>query len=137
MNKLHNQITVDISKIRLFSDTYLLVLLDLALMNDPLERITRVLTTVSIDFPQHLLEIFVRKSITRAKDSGIEFEELADCLIKGLGDRLKDVNLVEDITKVYGFRAGERWQKIMKGSNNPNNSDDCEISMKKDVKIGL
>jgi hypothetical protein len=123
IEKLATKINRDIQRIQLFSETYLLILLDLALINDARERLTRVLKAVSTDFPQPILEIYVKQSVSRAKETNIEFEAFADCLIQGLGDRAKELNLTGEIAKVYGFKAGERWEAIMKGSNNPKASD--------------
>lgn len=120
VQKLGMQINEELRKMRVFSDAYLLILLDIAMMKDPRQRLTKVLSTVSADFPQPILEIYVKRSVSRAKESKIEFEDLADCLIKGLGDKAKELKLVDEITTVYGFKAGERWKNIVERSNNPN-----------------
>jgi hypothetical protein len=119
VQELRTQINEEIRKIQMFSDAYLLILLDLALMNDPCERLTKVLSAVSTDFPQPILEIYVKRSVSRAKEAKIEFEDFADCLTKGLGDRVRELRLVDEITRVYGIRAGERWKNIIESSNNP------------------
>mgnify|MGYP001025374829 CR=1 FL=1 len=121
LRKLYVQINNEIEKIRTFSEAYLLVLLDLAMTNEPRERLIKVLSTVSVDFPQPILEIYVKRSVHRAKESKIEFEDFADCLIKGLGDKAKELRLVEEIAKVYGFRSGERWKEIVEGSGSSAN----------------
>lgn len=127
IQKLHMQTNDQIRKLQLFSDAYLLILLDLALMNNPGQRFTQVLSAVSTDFPQPFLEIYVKKSVSKAKESKIEFEDFANCLIKGLGDRVKELRLVDEITRVYGFKAGERWKKLIENSNNPKTPDrKCE-----------
>ena len=123
LQKFHMQIDDEIIKIRTFSEAYLLILLDLAMTSDPCERLTRVLSAVSADFPQPILEIYVKRSVSRAKESKIEFEDFADCLIKGLGDKVKELRLIDEITRVYGFNAGERWKNIVENPNNPKNSD--------------
>ena len=129
IQKLHTEITEQMRKVQLFSDAYLLILLDLALMNDPVERLTRVLGAVSTDFPLPILEIYVKKSVSRAKESKIKFEDFADCLIKGLGDKVKELRLVDEITRVYGFKAGERWKNTVEDSGNSKISDcKCEAS---------
>ena len=123
LRKFRVQLNEDLRKTQIFADAYLLILLDLALMDDSRQRITRVLSAVSHDFPQPILEIFVKKSVSRAKESKIDFEDFADCLIKGLGDRVKELRLVDEIARVYGFKAGERWKNIVESSNSPKNSD--------------
>ena len=110
LQKFRVQLNEDIRTTQIFADPYLLILLDLALMDDPRQRITRVLSAVSNEFPQQILEIFVKKSLSRAKESKIDFEDFADCLIKGLGDKVKELRLVDEIARVYGFKAGERWR---------------------------
>lgn len=135
LRKLHIQVNNEIEKIRTFSETYLLVLLDLAMTNEPSERLTKVLNTVSADFPLPILEIYVKRSVCRAKESKIKFEEFADCLIKGLGDKVKELRLVDEIVKVYGFRAGERWKGIVESSGNSENprnpkNSDCKCRAK-------
>ncbi len=121
LQKFRVQLNEDIRKTQIFADAYLLILLDLALMDDPRQRITRVLSAVSNAFPQQILEIFVKKSVSGAKESKIDFEDFADCLIKGLGDKVKELRLVDKIVRVYGFKAGERWKNIVESSNNPKN----------------
>ena len=116
IQKLQMQINEEIRKIRDFSESYIMILLDLALMSDPLQRLTRVLSVVSNAFPQPILEIYVRRSVARARKSKIEFEDFADCLVKGLGKKVNELRIIDEITRVYGFRAGERWQKIIEGS---------------------
>jgi hypothetical protein len=131
VQELRTQISEEMRKIQIFSDAYLLILLDLALMNDPCERLTRVLSAVSTDFPQPILEIYVKRSVSRAKESKIEFEDFADCLTKGLGERIKELRLVDEITRIYGIRAGERWKNIIEGSDNPKKTDcSCKVSPK-------
>jgi hypothetical protein len=131
VQKLRIQINEEIRKIQIFSDAYLLILLDLALMKDPCERLTKVLSAVSTDFPQPILEIYVKRSVSRAKESKIEFEDFADSLTKGLGDRVKELRLVDEITRVYGIKAGERWKNIIESSNKPKNPDcTCKASSK-------
>ena len=121
LQRFRAQLNEDLRKTQIFADAYLLILLDLALIDDPRKRITRVLSAVSHDFPQPILEIFVKKSVSKAKESKIDFEDFADCLIKGLGDRLKEIELVDEIVRVYGFREGERWKNIVRSSNSSNN----------------
>ena len=121
LQKLHAKINDDIEKIRSFSEAYLLILFDLAMTSDPRERLTRVLNAVSADFPHPILEIYVKRSVSRAKKSKIKFEDFADCLIKGLGDKVKEIRLTDEITRVYGFEAGERWKNIVESSNNSKN----------------
>lgn len=129
VQKLRMQIYDEIRKMQIFSDAYLLILLDLAVTNDPHARLTRVLSAVSTAFPQPILKIYVKRSVSRAKESKIEFEDFADCLIKGLGDKAKELELVDEVTKVYGFKAGERWKKIIESSNNPKNPNcTCKAS---------
>jgi hypothetical protein len=131
VQKLRMEINEQMQKMQIFSEAYLLILLDLALMNDPCERLTRVLSAVSIDFPQPILEIYVKRSVSRAKEAKVEFEDFADCLTKGLGDRVKELRLADEITRVYGIRAGERWKNIIEGSNNPKKPDcACKASSK-------
>jgi hypothetical protein len=123
VQKAFAQISEQIQRIQIFSEAYLLILLDLSLINDPCERLKRVLSAVSTDFPQPLLQIYVRRSVLGAKESEIEFEDYADCLVKGLGDRVKELTLTDEINRVYGSKAGERWRKIMERSGNPKNTD--------------
>ncbi len=124
------QISDQIRRIQTFSEAYLLMLLDLSLISDPCERLKRVLSAVSTDFPQPLLQIYVRKSVVRAKESEIEFEDYADCLVKGLGDRVKELTLRDEINRVYGSKAGERWKKIVGSSDNPKTDCACKASTK-------
>ena len=135
LRKFHAQVNNEIEKMRTYSETYLLVLLDLAMTNEPRERLTKVLNTVSKDFPLQILEIYVKRSVRRAKESKIKFEDFADCLIKGLGDKVKELRLIDEIVQVYGFRAGERWKEIMESSGNPKNphnpkNPDCKCRAK-------
>jgi len=123
LRKFRVHLNEDLRKTQIFADAYLLILLDLALMDDPRQRITRVLSAVSNGFPQPILEIFVKKSISKAKESKIDFEDFADCLIKGLGDKVKELRLVDKIVRVYGFKAGERWKNIVESPDNPKNPD--------------
>jgi hypothetical protein len=130
IQKALTQVSDQIRRIQLFSEAYLLILLDLSLINDPCERLKRVLSAVSTDFPQPLLQIYVRKSVLRAKKSEIDFEEYADCLVKGLGDRVKELTLTDEINRVYGSKAGERWKKIVGSSDNPKTDCACKASTK-------
>ena len=130
IKKLRTKISDDFRRMQMFSEAYLLILLDLAMTNDPCERLSSVLNAVSTDFPQPLLEIYVKRSVSKAKKSKMEFEDFADSLIKGLGDRANELRLVDEITKVYGFKAGERWKKLIESSsNNPKNPNcTCKAS---------
>lgn len=131
LQKVRREISEEIRKLRTFSETYLLMLLDLSMINDTHERFTRVLSAVSADFPQVILEIYVKRAVHRAKASKMEFEDFADCLIKGLGDKVKELSLSDEVTRVYGFKAGERWKKLVETSNNPTISDcKCKTSSK-------
>jgi len=135
LRKFHIQIIDEVEKIRTFSEAYLLVLLDLAMTSEPNERLIKVLNTVSANFPLQILEIYVKKSVSKAKESNIPFEDFADCLIKGLGGKAKELSLVDELVQTYGFRAGERWKEIVESSGNPENprnrkKPDCKCSTK-------
>jgi len=132
LQKVYTQFNDEMRRIQIFSEAYLLILLEIAMINDPRQRLIRVLKAVSTDFPQPLLEIYVKKSVSRAKESKIEFEDFANCLIKGLGDRVKELRLVDEIAKIYGFQAGERWKNIASGSGNPKVSG-CKALFKSDT----
>jgi len=120
------QVGEQVRRIQIFSDAYLLILLDLSLFNDPCARLKRVLNAVSTDFPQPLLQIYVRRSVLTAKASEIEFEDYADCLVKGLGDRVKELTLTDEIRRIYGSKAGERWKKLVESSSNPKTDCACK-----------
>ena len=126
IEKAVTQVSDQIRRLQLFSEAYLLILLDLSLINDPCKRLKRVLSAVSTDFPQPLLQIYVRKSVSTAKESDIEFEDFADCLIRGLDDRVKELTLIDEISRIYGSKAGEKWKKLVESSSNPKTDCACK-----------
>jgi hypothetical protein len=128
IQKALTQVEDQVRRIQLFSEAYLLMLLDLSLINEPCERFKRVLNAVTMDFPQPLLQIYVRRSVLRAKESDIEFEDFADCLTKGLGDRVKELALTDEISRVYGSKAGQMWRKTVENSGNPKTDCECKAS---------
>ena len=113
-----DRLSTDVYNLREFAESFLLLLLDIAIKNDPVERLISVFLAATF-FPQPILERYVENAVKRAYLSSLPFEKLSDALLKGLEEKVKQTVSVELIAKTYGMGAAKVWREIL-GESSPN-----------------
>jgi hypothetical protein len=102
----------DISELRQFGESLLLLMLDIAVRVDPVDRLVSVFRAAG-RLPLPVLERYVAHAIRRSYESGLPFEKLATSLLRGLEDKAKQVVSTETIAKTYGLDASREWARII------------------------
>jgi len=95
-----------------------------SILDDPIARLVSVLKATK-PFPLQVCQILVKNVIEFAKEANMEFDSLADALVKGYCNDAKEIVPLEVISSNYGFKAAERWKEIVGGS-----SSNCEMRPK-------
>lgn len=103
-----------------FGQALLLVLADLAVLQEPGRRLVRVLQAATV-LPAPILEHYIDAIIRRVHDCDLEFSMLADALVRALGETARETVRVNTIAETYGYNAAREWQSIVgrSGQGNP------------------
>jgi len=131
MNALLNQfdrLSGDIGNFRSFLESLLHLLLDVSLDEDRMSRLSKLLSVAASSLPNSILELYVQRAIRIAHQNGVAFESLIDTLIRSLGEKLRELKLIDAISRTYGFGAAERWREIFGDTNPSSKLKKVEIS---------
>lgn len=110
----------EVKKINDFLQSFLVLMVELMILDNSSSRLCTLIKGVSKNFPKSFLEIYIGLTIEKAKKVNMDFGTLADILMEGLGERIKELKLSDVIRKVYGFQAAERWRKVLEESDSKN-----------------
>jgi len=111
----------EVYSFRQFLESSLILLLTMSMTDSRVERLAMLLKAAT-NLPFQGLEFLVKDSVRVCHSSGLAFEELANVLVKRLGESAKKLRLNEAITKYYDIRAAERWNQILRGLNPGNHN---------------
>jgi len=117
--------STELYSFRQFLDSSLVLLLTISMTDSRVERLTMLLKAAR-NLPLQGLEFLVKDAIRVSHSSGVPFEELANVLVKTLGERAKTLRLNETITEYYDIRASERWNQILRGLNPGNHEKEVK-----------